>query len=422
MNAAIFTALFVFPFLIERLADLLHLKQAALPLPEALDSLQKPDEHDKAYHYAILRTRLGWFSETTQLVLFIAFWALGGFPMIASFAEGFTDSPFMAGLIFTFSLLGLPFLIGIPFNYYSTFVIEEKFGFNRTTKKLFAQDLAKSLVLSLILGSALILGAYSLLDRLGANAAVALFIFYAVFQVVILFVAPVLILPLFLKLTPLEDGDAKSAIEAYRARHPFKLNGVWVCDASKRSAKSNAFFTGFGKFRRLVLFDTLLKSQSPRELTAIVAHEAGHFVKNHILRTLALGFVITFVFLFGTVELVNLPFLYRFFGFEEFAQFQYVYGLPLAVLFLSKLTYPLSIVQMWISRKHEYEADAFSVETTNDGEALKTSLTKLSRENLSLLTYHPLYTALHLSHPSLPSRLKAIDYLNAQRQSSGAPA
>lgn len=422
MNIAILSLLFILPFLIERLADLLHLKQAGLPLPEALDSLQKPDEHDKAYHYAILRTRLTWFSETTQLVLFVAFWALGGFPLIATFAEGFTDSAFIAGLIFTFTLLGLQFVIGLPFSYYSTFVVEEKFGFNRTTKKLFAQDLVKSLLLSVLLGSALILGAYSLLDHFGSNAAVALFAFYAVFQIVVLFVAPVLILPLFLKLEPLQDGDAKNAIEAYRAKHPFKLNGVWVCDASKRSAKSNAFFTGFGKFRRLVLFDTLLKSQSPRELTAIVAHEAGHFVKNHILRTMAIGFLITFVFLFGTVALVNTPFLYRFFGFEEFAQFQFVYGLPLAILLLSKLTYPLSIIQMWISRKHEYEADAFSIETTGDGEALKTSLTKLSRENLSLLTYHPLYTALHLSHPSLPSRLKAIDYIAAQKRSAEAPA
>ncbi|RYZ71583.1 MAG: M48 family peptidase, partial [Proteobacteria bacterium] len=317
MYSLIFFILFIGPFIIERIADLLHLKQAALPLPEALDSLQKPDDHDKAFQYASLRTRNTWFSESTHLVLFTVFWALGGFPYLATFAESFGTSPMIAGLIFTFSLLLLQFILGIPFSYYSTFVIEEKFGFNRTTKKLFVQDLFKALLLSVILGVLVLSAAYWLLGKMGENAAIPLFSMYAAFQIIVLFIAPVLILPLFLKLTPLDDGDAKTAIEAYRAKHPFKLNGVWVCDASKRSAKSNAFFTGFGKFRRLVLFDTLLKSQNPSELTAIVAHEAGHFVKNHIIRGIVMGFVITFVFLFGTVAIVHSSFLYRFFGFTE---------------------------------------------------------------------------------------------------------
>jgi STE24 endopeptidase len=419
LSNSVYGLLWIAPFLLERVADLLQLRLASQPLPENLRELQTPEDHSKSYHYAQDRKRLEWFSLTLSLLFWFGFWKIqandqNGFQSLAYWAEAITSTdtsthPFLAGIAFIAFLSLIQSLIDLPFQIYSTFVIEEKYGFNRTTWKLFLSDGLKGLLLSVVIGVPLLLITYQFLSWELPFPFLWLWAAYLTLQVFLLWIAPVVLLPLFLKLSPLPEGPLKATIEAYREKQTFKLNGVWVCDASKRSAKSNAFFTGFGKFRRLVLFDTLIAQQTPEEITAVVAHEAGHFQRGHILKGMVISSLTMLFSLWAALLLLDIPQLYFGFGFSDTRYFHFAFGLPLAITVVGKLLYPLKVFTSALSRKHEYEADHFAVETTGSGKALARALKKLSRENLSGIQVHPLYAALHLSHPPLPDRLKALE-------------
>jgi STE24 endopeptidase len=410
-------SLWIVVFLIERLAELLQYKAASVPYPESLSEIQNPAEHEKALAYLAERNRLGWTQETLGLVVFLAFFSLGCFGRVADFVEWITALPWLRSTLFVAVLSGLKGLLDLPFAWVSTFKIEAKYGFNRTTVGTFVLDRVKGAALGLLLLAPILAFAIWMLENAGDRAWFLIWVGYTLFQFFLLFIAPIAILPLFLKLTPLPDGELKSAIETYVAKQTFKLNGVWVCDASKRSTKSNAFFTGFGRFRRLVLFDTMTaKIEDPKttperrreliaEIVAITAHEAGHFRLGHIWKSTLVSTLVTAGVLFLAQRLLESPELYLAFGLFPPEP---AYGLPLAVLLLGKLGFFGTFAANTFSRKNEYAADRFSVETYGDPEALIRGLQHLYRENLAILVQHPLFTALFASHPPLLPRTDAI--------------
>ncbi len=413
----ILVGLWVGVFLIQRIAEFAQYKTASLPYPESLSKIQSPDEHEKALAYLGERTRLTWVSETIGLVAFIAFLAFGGYAAAVEYAERVASAAWLRSLIFIGILTGLKSLLDLPFNWQSTFGIEARYGFNRTTKGTFFLDRLKGLILGALILSPILAFAIWMLETGGDRAWLWIWTGYTAFQFLLLFLAPIAILPLFLKLTPLPDGALKTAIEAYVSKQTFKLNGVWVCDASKRSTKTNAFFTGFGRFRRLVLFDTMIakieaaettparKQELIAEIVAITAHEAGHFRLGHIWKGTLVSTAISAGVLFLAQRILESPELYL--AFQIFPPHA-AYGLPLAVMILGKLGFFTSFAANYFSRVNEYAADRFSLETYGDGEALIRGLRHLYNENLSILVQHPLFTALFASHPPLVPRTEAI--------------
>jgi STE24 endopeptidase len=308
------------------------------------------------------------------------------------------------GLVFGGILIVLSQLVGIPFSIYHTFVLEERYGFNKTTPKTFVIDILKGLLLTVLLGApvfALILWIFSSVSLAwlwawGALAIIGLFI---------QFIAPVVILPLFNKFTPLEEGELRSKIENFAVAQKFKLSGVFKIDGSKRSTKSNAYFTGFGKTKRIALFDTLIEKHTVGELVAVLAHEIGHCKRGHIKKGMVISLASSLLMFFILSLFITQQGLYTAFGIE---------GTPLyaGFIFFGFLYTPISMILgiagSILSRKHEFEADAFAAETTGQPTALIDALKKLSVDNLSNLTPHPLKVFLEYSHPPVLERIKVL--------------
>lgn len=404
-------------FAIQRLAELLQYKAASVPYPESLSEIQNPEEHEKALAYLGERNRVGWAQESLGLAAFIASISLGLFGGIAEFSERISSTPWIRATLFVAILSLLKGILDLPFNWISTFKIEAKYGFNRTTVRTFIMDRVKGAILAVLLLAPILAFAIWMLETSGDRAWFLIWAGYTAFQIFLLFVAPIAIIPLFLKLTPLHEGELKSAIEVYVAKQTFKLDGVYVCDASKRSTKTNAFFTGFGKFRRLVLFDTMIakvddpataperKRELIAEIVAITAHEAGHFRLGHIWKGTLVATIASAGVLFLAQRLLESPELYLAFGLFPPHP---AYGLPLAVMLLGKIGFFGAFATNYFSRRNEYAADRFSVRTYGDPEALIRGLKHLYRENLAILVQHPLFTALFASHPPLLPRTDAI--------------
>ena len=410
-------ALWTATFLVERVAELLQYKVASIPYPESLSEVQSPPEHEKALAYLGERNRLEWARESVGLLVFLGALALGVFGSVVEIVERISVHPWIRATLFVAVLSGAKSLIDLPFAWISTFRIEAKYGFNRTTVGTFIGDRLKGAILGLLLLAPILAFAIWMLETAGDRAWFLIWAGYTAFQFFLLFIAPIAILPLFLKLAPLPDGELKSAIEAYVAKQTFKLDGVYVCDASKRSTKTNAFFTGFGKFRRLVLFDTMVaKLDDPTttperrkeliaEIVAITAHEAGHFRLGHIWKGTLVSTVVSALVLFLAQRILESPELYLAFGIFPPHP---AYGLPLAVMLLGKLGFFAAFAANAFSRRNEYAADRFSVRTYGDREALIRGLRHLYRENLAILVQHPFFTALFASHPPLLPRTEAI--------------
>ncbi|MBC7386984.1 MAG: M48 family metallopeptidase [Cryobacterium sp.] len=409
--------LWILVWIIERAAELLQYQTAALPYPEALSEIQSPTEHEKALIYLGERNRMTWLHEVLALATFLAFLALGGFGWVAEYADHLFDAGWLRGVTFIVILSVLKGALDLPFAWWSTFRIEEKYGFNRTTVKTFILDRVKGAVLGVVLMLPIMAFAIWMLETAEDRAWFYIWAGYTALQFLLLWIAPIAILPLFLKLTPLPAGELKIAIDAYVKNQSFKLDGVYVCDASTRSTKTNAFFTGFGKFRRLVLFDTMItkldaaettperKREMISEIVAIAAHEAGHFRLGHIWKGVLVSTVFTAGVLFLAQRILEAPELYL--AFHVFPPHA-AYGLPLAVLLLGKIGFFASFATSYFSRRNEYSADRFSVETYGDGEALIRGLRYLYVENLAILVQHPLFTALFATHPPLVPRSNAI--------------
>jgi STE24 endopeptidase len=339
-----------------------------------------------------------------MLPLTIAFILLGGFSWINQVAQATAGYMIVQGLVFGGILMLLSQFVSLPFSLYDTFVIEEKYGFNKTTPKTFVADLLKGLLLAVLLGApifALVLWIFSSV----ANAWLWAWGALSVIQLFILFIAPVAILPLFNKFTPLEEGELRSSIEKFAAAQKYTLSGIFKIDGSKRSTKSNAYFTGFGKTKRIALFDTLIENHSTEELVGVLAHEIGHCKRGHIKQGLVISLISSLLMFFILSLFISQPGLYAAFGVE---------GTPLyaGLIFFGFLYAPISMILSLLgnilSRKHEFEADAFAAETTQAPAEMIAALKKLSVDNLSNLTPHPLKVFLEYSHPPVLERIKAL--------------
>lgn len=387
------------------IADWLNLRALRTELPERFAGRFDAETYAKAQRYTRARTRFGLLESAISLLIFLAFWLLGGFGWLDQLVRSWGWGPIVNGLLY-FALLGLAtLLIGLPFALYSTFKIEQAYGFNKTTLGLFISDQFKGILLSVAIGGPLLALLLLLFERF-ALAWLYGWVAVTAFTLLMSWLAPVLILPLFNTFKPLEDDELKTEIEAMAARCEFPLAEVSIMDGSKRSTKSNAFFTGFGRHKKIALFDTLVAQHSVRELVAVLAHEIGHYKRRHILQRLVLGIGQTgaLFYLLG-VFMNNAP-LHAAFGVAEAS----VYG---SFVFFSFLYTPVSrllaIGMAVLSRKHEFEADAYAAEVTGDPEAMVSALEKLAVDNLSNLTPHPLYVFMHYSHPPLPERLAALE-------------
>jgi STE24 endopeptidase len=411
--ALVIAAVLVFRFALETWVEILNLRAtAAGTLPSEFGAIYDAKRYTQALAYQRETTRFGLWQGAFDLALLLAFWALGGFGVMDAWARGFGFGPVATGLVFVGAISLLKMIVMLPWAVYSTFVLEERYGFNRTTWRTFVGDRLKGLVLGALLG-ALIFGAILwFFGSFGANAWIYAWAAVTVLQLVLLYLAPVLLMPLFNKFNPLPPGELRRDIEAYAQQENFQLSGMFTMDGSKRSSKANAFFTGFGRFRKLVLFDTLIEKQTPEELTAVVAHEIGHFKLGHIPRTVALSFASTalifwsFHFFFETNgESSGGTVLAQAFGIPQGSVYATIFLLGIVYGPILRLT---SFFTQWLSRKHEYEADEFSARTYRKPEALISALKKLSAENLSTLTPHPWKVLLDYTHPPVMKRVAAL--------------
>ena len=407
ITAIILTTL-IGSYLIDTIADFLNLGNLNQPLPKEFNNHYKPEKYIESQNYLKANTKFGFITSSVDLIIILVFWFSGGFQTIDSFVRSFNFGSIVSGLFFTGILLFLKLVISLPFSIYSTFVIEEKFGFNKTTPRLFFTDLIKSIVLSAALGGILLSLILGFLEFGGRLAWIYCWAASAVFLLIVHYIVPTWIMPLFNKFTPLEDGPLKESILNYAKSIDFALSNIFVMDGSKRSRKSNAFFTGFGKNKRIVLFDTLIKEQSIEELVSVLAHEMGHFKKKHIIKRLISGiFQMGFVFYLISIFISNEGLFHAFFM-KEISIYA---GLIFFGMLYSPIDLFLSILLQISSRKDEYEADRFAAETIKDNMPLINALKKLSAHNLSNLTPHPFYVFLNYSHPPVLERINTLKSL-----------
>lgn len=391
-------------FVVERVLDYLNWHSMSPQLPEGLKGIYDEKEYTRFQNYQRENNRLDLFSSTFSFLVMIIFLCLGGFGWLNDYITTLTDHTILQVLLFMLSLSLASGVMSIPFDYYTTFKIEEKYGFNKTTLKTYILDGIKGALVSAVIG-ALLLSAI-VWFYLWAGS---LFWLYAwgiisVFSVLMGLFYSQLIVPMFNKQTPLEPGTLRDKIYTFAERVHFKVNHIYVIDGSKRSSKANAYFTGFGPQKRIVLYDTLIKELTEEEIVAVLAHEAGHYKKKHTFQFMAASILQTGIILWLFSLLVNIPQLSLALGADK-ACFQL--GLIAFTILYTPVSLILGLFMNQWSRKNEYEADAFATQNYK-GEFLISGLKKISVQALSNLTPHPLYELVYYSHPSLLKRINAI--------------
>ncbi len=373
-------------------------------VPTEFESEVTLEEHQKAGKYELTKGNLSRNKIIFNLIVLVLWTVGGGIGLLTQIATNLFDSIYLQGLAFfgIYSIIEL--VIGLPFSLYSTFIIEEDFGFNNMTLKMFFQDLAKGLLLGVILGTHIILTLLWFMETFESSWWVLGWIFMTLFQLVLVWAFPRFIAPLFNKFQPLEEGEAKTKIEELLTETGFSHDGLFVMDASKRSNHGNAYFTGFGKTKRIVFFDTLLKQLNPNEIKSVLAHELGHFKHRHILKHMILSTIMSLIG-FGI-----LGYAYRmesfFFEFEVRTITAYN-ALLLFALILPVFTFFLTPLSSFLSRKNEFEADRFAAKYS-DPQDLINALVKLFKENASFLVPDQFYSKFYYSHPPALERVRAL--------------
>lgn len=391
-------------FVLERVLSFLNARSAKKPIPAELDGIYDDEKYAKSQEYNRATSRFGMFSATFSFVLLLLTLYFGWFGWLDKWLREFSPLGPVTTLLFFGVIFILSDVLGIPFSWYQTFVIEEKFGFNKMTPKVFWMDKLKGYVLTIVIGGLLLSALIYLVEFMGSDFWIY---FWGIITLFILFINVFytsLLLPLFNKLSPLAEGELKSSIESYSKKVNFPLKNIFVMDGSKRSSKGNAFFSGFGKNKKVVLFDTLIENHTTEELTAVFAHEVGHFKKKHIV----LGTVISILSV-GVMLFVLSLMIYS--SEVSWAMGGDITAIHLNILAFGILYTPVSRVLAvfgnMISRKNEYEADAYAV-TTYKGKPLIDGLKKMSSDHLSNLTPHSAYVFMHYSHPPLLQRVRAM--------------
>jgi len=382
-----------------------HVQQHATAVPEAFRGIIDEETYNKSVRYTLAKSRFGQVEEVYGTIVLLVVLFSGVLPWAFQFFQQTFGQSAWAMAAFLFSVMIALSLPGMPFDWYSQFRLEQRFGFNTTSQKTWWLDRLKGLLLGIVLGVPLLALILKIVEWTGAWwwlwAWGALF----AFQMLMLVLAPVLILPLFNKFTPLPEGGLRDRLLSLARRTEFRAQSIQVMDGSKRSRHSNAFFTGFGGFRKIVLFDTLIQQLSEPELEAVLAHEIGHYKKKHIPKMLVFSAITSLIGFYAVAVLARQDWFYRAFGFEPG---NIAPALLLFALLSGVITFWFSPLAHWWSRKHEYEADAFAAKVMNEPRSLIGALRKLNEKNLSNLTPHPLYSGFYYSHPAMLEREQAL--------------
>lgn len=391
-------------FILNLVADLYNIKSLNTGLPKEFEDVYDEETYQKSQEYTKVNTRFGILTSTFNLIVLLVFWFAGGFNWLDQIVRGWELGTIWTGLAYIGILILFKTILSLPFSIYSTFVIEERFGFNKTTPKTFVLDMLKGLGLSIVLGGPLLAGILAFFTFIDQYAWLYAWAAVTGFTLFVQFIAPTWIMPLFNKFEPLEDGELRQKIRDYADKVSFALEGIYVMDGSKRSSKSNAFFTGFGKNKRIALYDTLIENHTGDELVAVLAHEIGHYKKKHIIINIAVSILQTGVMLFLLSVFLNSQGLYDAFYMEQPSVYA---GLIFFGMLYAPIDMILSIFMQMISRRHEFEADEYAATTFKKGPMVQ-ALKKLSKDNLSNLTPHPFYVFLNYSHPPVLQRIHAI--------------
>ena len=410
----IIISLVIFNYLFSNILDYINNRNWKDEIPNELKDFYDKEKYKKAKNYALSKNKIGLFSSSISFILVISLLFFNGYGIIDQFANSDffksfeslkINSSFIQSGVFFLILFILNSVISIPFSYYNTFVIEEKFGFNKTTKSTFFIDIIKSTFLSLFIGGILLFLALFLYDNLNEGFWLWLWIGLSLLMILINMFYADLIVPIFNKLTPLDDGELRNKIEKYSKDVGYLLKNIYVIDGSKRSTKANAFFSGLGPRKTIALYDTLIEKHTENELVAVLAHEVGHFKKKHIFSGLIMSIIQIGIMSFFFELCLKLPEISIALGGSESS---FHLGLVGFSIIFSPISILSGIIMNYNSRKNEFEADAYAKETFN-GEDLSLALKKLSVDSLSNIYPHPLYVFFHYSHPPLIQRLRALN-------------
>ena len=410
----IIMGLVIFNYLFSNILDYLNHKNWKDEIPSELKDFYDKKKYKQAKQYAISKNKIGLLSSTTSFLLVVSFLVFNGYGYIDQLVNSFSlnlflpfeiNNSFIESGIFFLILFTLNLIISIPFSYYNTFVIEENFGFNKTSKSTFFFDIIKSSMLSILIGGFLLFLALYLFDSLNDGFWLYLWIGLSLLMVFINMFYADLIVPIFNKLTPLENGELRKKIENYSKQVGYLLKNIYVIDGSKRSTKANAFFSGLGPRKTIALYDTLIEKHSENELVAVLAHEVGHFKKKHVFSGLLMSVIQIGVMTFFFELCLKLTEISQALGGSDVS---FHLGLIGFTIIFSPISMMSGILMNYISRKNEFEADSYAKETYN-GDDLSLALKKLSVDSLSNIYPHPLYVFFHYSHPPLIKRLRALN-------------
>jgi STE24 endopeptidase len=389
-------------FHVELIADFLNLSR--LPPVDEKCGVEETEEHERLIEYNSATTKAGIVRSSVSLALLIGFWSLGGFGWLDQWTRSFGWDPTRTGVLLIVVISIAQSVISLPFEIWDTFGIEARFGFNRTTAGTFIADHLKGLVLSAVIGLPVV---WMVVWFFATQDLAALYAWASTVALGVLmsWLAPRLIMPLFLKFQPLKEGPLLDAILSLAKHLAFPVAEVSVVDGSRRSTKANAFFAGFGRNKRIALFDTLLSKHSEDEIVAVLAHEIGHFKKRHVIRQMVVGFA-QMACLFALLHFaLRSPSLFHAFGVSAPSVGM---GLVLFMIVYRPLSTALEVMQSAMSRRYEFEADAFAADAVGGAGALASALGKLSHDQLAHPAPHPFYVWLHYSHPPLAERLRAL--------------
>lgn len=397
-------AIILFNFILERILGILNASRLHSKLPEEVEDVYEPEQYQKSQDYKKTNDRFSIITSTFSLLVIMLMLFFGGFSIADDIARGVTGSPVLVALLFFGILMLASDLINTPFSLYDTFVIEEKFGFNKTTVKTFILDKLKGWFLGALIGGGLLALVIWFYLQTRNQFWIYAWIAIAAFMIFMTMFYSTLIVPLFNKQTPLEEGELRDAIQKFCEKAGFKLQNIFVIDGSKRSTKANAYFSGLGAKKRIVLFDTLIQDMSVNEIVAVLAHEIGHYKKRHVLIGIIIGIIQTGITLFIFSLLVDNPRLSEALGAE---QPSFHLGLIAFGILYSPISLVSGLFMNIFSRKNEFDADKFTAQF-NCQDDLITALKKLSGKNLTNLTPHPAYVFFHYSHPTLLQRIRAL--------------
>ncbi len=406
----IIIAIIIFDFFFDRIMDYLNASRWSKSLPEELKGIYDEEKYRKSQEYSKVNMRFGILTGSLSFLFVLLMLILGGFGYLDEFVRQYTNHPVWMALLF-FGILGFASdVLSTPFDIYGTFVIEEKFGFNRTTPKTYVLDKIKGWMLALLIGGGLLALFVWFYDVAGNLFWLYAWIVFSLFSIFMMMFYSTLIVPLFNKQKPLEEGELRTEIEAFAEKAGFKLDNIYVIDGSKRSSKANAYFSGLGPKKRIVLFDTLIKDHTTEELVAVLAHEIGHYKKKHTTKGMLLSLLTSGIMLYLLGLFINRPELSLALGGSEPS---FHLGILAFGLLYAPVSMLLGILSNSISRKHEYEADAFAARHYA-AEPLQDALKKLSVNHLSNLRPHPAYVYVHYSHPPLLKRLYRLSIIDYQ--------